>query len=145
MRNPTLHGLLEAFTRDAATRLSLATAQGDEIPFEVVESDGGLLIGARRNADGGHYYWRITQWIMPCVTMIPPRANHPCGGHFWVPIDDENCWVWNWDYCASRPLTAEEISAMKNCAGRHVIYEPGSFRADGLTEALRRIREDDRG
>ena len=96
--------------------------------FEVVESPGGLLIGARRNADGGKYYWRITQWIMPCITMIPPRADHPAGGHFWMPIDDENCWVWNWDYHATRPLSTAEVIAMKNGAGRHVIYEPGNRR-----------------
>ena len=30
--------------------------------FEVVESPGGLYIGARRNAEEGNYYWRITQW-----------------------------------------------------------------------------------
>src|SRR5262245_56420144 len=29
--------------------------------FEVVESPGGLYIGARRNAEEGQYYWRITQ------------------------------------------------------------------------------------
>ena len=40
MRNVTLHGLLEAFTTDASARLSLAAADGDEIPFEVVETDG---------------------------------------------------------------------------------------------------------
>ena len=28
--------------------------------FEVVESPGGLYIGARRNAENGNYYWRIT-------------------------------------------------------------------------------------
>ena len=65
-------------------------------------------IGARRNAEAGKYYWRITQWVMPCMTMIPPRGDHPTGGHFWVPIDDENCWVWNWDYHATRPLTEAE-------------------------------------
>ena len=31
--------------------------------FEVVESAGGLYIGARRNAEDGNYYWRITQWV----------------------------------------------------------------------------------
>jgi len=62
--------------------------------------------------------------------MIPPRADHPTGGHFWVPIDDENCWVWNWDYHAVRALTHEEVTAMRNGAGRHVIYEEGNtFRA----------------
>ena len=29
--------------------------------FEVVESPGGLYIGARRNAENGNYYWRVTQ------------------------------------------------------------------------------------
>jgi hypothetical protein len=36
-----LHGLLEAFTTDAGTRLDLAASDGDEIPFEVVETAGG--------------------------------------------------------------------------------------------------------
>ena len=39
--------------------------------FEVVESPGGLYIGARRNAEDGNYYWRITQWVMPSFTMVP--------------------------------------------------------------------------
>jgi hypothetical protein len=41
VRNLTLHGLLQAFTTDAGMRLDLAAADGDEIPFEVVQSDGG--------------------------------------------------------------------------------------------------------
>src|SRR6266849_5288810 len=44
--------------------------------FEVVESAGGLFIGARRNAEDDQYYWRITQWVMPSFTMIPPRGSH---------------------------------------------------------------------
>ena len=47
----------------------------DRMPFfDVVDFDGGLLIGARRNADEGRYYWRITPWIMPWHTIIPPRT-----------------------------------------------------------------------
>ena len=100
---------------------------GDVRPhFEVVESPGGLLIGARRNAESGKYYWRITQWIMPCATMIPPRGDYPVGGHFWVPIDDENCWIWNWDYHSVRALTNAEVTAMRNGASRHVVYEEGN-------------------
>ncbi|MDB5640811.1 MAG: Rieske (2Fe-2S) protein, partial [Hyphomicrobiales bacterium] len=59
--------------------------------FEVVEAPGGLFIGARRNAENGSYYWRITPWVMPSFTMVPPRGDHPVHGHFWVPIDDESC------------------------------------------------------
>jgi phenylpropionate dioxygenase-like ring-hydroxylating dioxygenase large terminal subunit len=96
--------------------------------FEVVESPGGLYIGARRDADNGNYYWRITQWVMPAFTMIPPRGNHPVHGHFWIPIDDENCWTWSFDYHPTRPLTQEQVHAMREGKGIHVKYVPGTFR-----------------
>ncbi|MGN6571959.1 MAG: aromatic ring-hydroxylating dioxygenase subunit alpha, partial [Pseudolabrys sp.] len=96
--------------------------------FEVVESAGGLYIGARRDADEGNYYWRITQWVMPSFTMIPPRGNHPVHGHFWIPIDDETCWTWSFDYHPTRPLTAEQVKAMEDGKGIHVKYVPSTFR-----------------
>ncbi|MDB5508725.1 MAG: pht3, partial [Hyphomicrobiales bacterium] len=96
--------------------------------FEVVESEGGLSIGVRRMADEGSYYWRITPWVMPCFTMVPPRADHPLHGHFWVPIDDENCWAWSYDYHPTRALTAEEVRAGEEGQGIHVKYVPGTFR-----------------
>ncbi len=104
---------------------------GDARPhFEVSESDGGLLIGARRQAEDDKYYWRITQWVMPSTSMIAPRSVYPAGGHFWIPRNDESCWVWNWDYHATHPMSDEERNAMINGAGRHVIYESeNSFRA----------------
>ncbi len=46
MRNVALHTLLEGFTIDAAARLAGLTADGEEIPFEVVETEGGRR-GAR--------------------------------------------------------------------------------------------------
>jgi len=89
-------------------------------PFvEDVDSDGGLFSGDRRNADGDNYYWRITPWVMPCFTMIPPRGDHPIHGHFWVPIDDENCWAWSYDFHPVRALSKIEVDAMKDGAGVH--------------------------
>jgi phenylpropionate dioxygenase-like ring-hydroxylating dioxygenase large terminal subunit len=96
--------------------------------FEVVESPGGLYIGARRNAENGHYYWRITQWVMPSFTMIPPRGDHPVHGHFWVPIDDESCWTWSFDYRPAAPLSHAELAAMRAGKGIHAVYVPGTFR-----------------
>ena len=96
--------------------------------FEVVESPGGLYIGARRNAEDGKYYWRITQWVMPSFTMIAPRGNHSVHGHFWIPIDDETCWAWSFDYHPVRELTAAEVAAMRDGKGIHVRYEPGGYR-----------------
>ena len=96
--------------------------------FEVVESAGGLLIGARRKAEDGNFYWRITQWLMPFFTAIPPRGDHPMHGHFWVPIDDETCWAWSYDYHPVRALSANELQAMKDGHGVHVKYIPGTYR-----------------
>ncbi len=96
--------------------------------FEVAEADGGLFIGVRRNAEEGHYYWRITPWVMPNFTMIPPRGDHPVHGHFWVPIDDENCWVFTFDYHPMRPLAEKELQAMKDGYGVHNKYVPGTYR-----------------
>jgi hypothetical protein len=102
---------------------------GDMRPvFEVVESPGGLYIGARRNAEGGQYYWRITQWVMPSFTMIAPRGGHSVHGHFWIPADDENCWTWSFDYHPTRPLTDEELEAMRAGKGIHAKVIPGTFR-----------------
>ena len=96
--------------------------------FEVVESPGGLYIGARRNAENGNYYWRITPWVMPSFTMIPPRGDHPVHGHFWIPADDENCWAWSFDYRVNKPLTTDQVQAMRDGKGIYVTFVPGTFR-----------------
>jgi len=95
--------------------------------FEVTENEGGLLIGVRRNAENGNYYWRITPFVMPCFTMIPPRGDHPVHGHFWVPIDDETNWAWSFDYHPVRALRDSEVQAMREGHGIHVTYVPGTF------------------
>src|SRR4051812_45996483 len=95
--------------------------------FEVVESPGGLYIGARRNAEDGNYYWRITQWVMPSFTMIPPRGGHTVHGHFWIPIDDGHCWAWSYDFHPTRAITTTEREAMKQGKGIHVLNMAGTF------------------
>jgi phthalate 4,5-dioxygenase oxygenase subunit len=96
--------------------------------FEVAEHDGGLFIGARRNAEEDKYYWRITPWVMPSFTMVPPRGDHPVHGHFWVPIDEHNCWVYTFDYHPMRALTEAERQAMKEGHGVHSRNIPGTYR-----------------
>ncbi|HEY1701517.1 MAG TPA: Rieske 2Fe-2S domain-containing protein [Trebonia sp.] len=107
----------------------LAYLKADTRPkFEVIESEGGLLIGARRNVDDDQYYWRITQWIMPWYTIIPPFGTHnPLGAHAWVPIDDRTCWAWSINYHPTRDLTQDELASMRRGEGIHARYIPGTF------------------
>ena len=82
--------------------------------FEVKEKESGLLIAARRNAEEGHYYWRVTQFLLPFYTMIPPVGSFrdsgqaPYDGHAWVPIDDHTTWTWSFSAHPHRPYTDEE-------------------------------------
>ena len=38
--------------------------------YQTMETDGGLMLGARRTAGGDQYYWRVTQFIFPCFNII---------------------------------------------------------------------------
>ena len=83
---------------------------------------------SRRNAEAGHYYWRITQWIMPWYTMVPPYGDNALNAHAWVPIDDENCFTWTFTYHPTRPLSEMELDTMRKGGGIHVELVPGTFR-----------------
>ena len=96
--------------------------------FEVKESAGGLNMGVRRNAGDDKYYWRITPWIMPWYTIVPPYGDNPLHGHAWVPIDDENCFAWTFSYHPGRPLSEVELEVMHEGGSLHVNQDPGTFR-----------------
>jgi nitrite reductase/ring-hydroxylating ferredoxin subunit len=97
------------------------------VVFDIEEVPHGLTLYGRRLGDADSHYWRITQWIFPWFTLIPPFGPHALGGHVWVPVDDENCWAWSINWLADRPLPKEELDAMKEGRGIHVKYVPGTF------------------
>jgi phthalate 4,5-dioxygenase len=99
-------------------------ADGNVI-FEVEDTSFGLSLYGRRNGEPDSYYWRVTQWLFPWYTLIPPFGEHPLGGHAFVPIDDENCWVWSINFRPDRALTVEERLHMEEGKGIHCEYESG--------------------
>jgi phenylpropionate dioxygenase-like ring-hydroxylating dioxygenase large terminal subunit len=108
--------------------VSAALLKADPHPvFVPLESPGGLYIATRRNADPESYYWRVTQWIMPCFNLFPPYEGNPFGGHAWVPIDDEHVTTFSIDYHPDRALYAAEIEAMEAGKGIHSLLTPGTF------------------
>src|SRR5207237_8214676 len=82
------------------------------------------------HADDCKYCWRITPYVVLAFTIVPPRADHPVHGHFWVPIDDENCFVYTFDYHPTRALTQEEVDHMKAGHGVHSRNIPGTYRPE---------------
>jgi phthalate 4,5-dioxygenase len=81
--------------------------------YESVATPGGMLLGARRDAMDGSYYWRISHFLLPFYNMFPPLlstdgSNGSLGGLGWVPIDDDACMVWGFTWNPFRPLTDAE-------------------------------------
>lgn len=94
--------------------------------METQATEGGLLLANGREGDSG-VFWRVMQWVLPAITLIPPFGDSPVHGHAWVPIDDDNCWVWTFEFHPTRALTADELRLAQEGDGLHVKLLPGSF------------------
>jgi phthalate 4,5-dioxygenase oxygenase subunit len=103
-------------------------ADGNVI-FEIQKNPFGLTLFGRRNGEADSYYWRVTQWLFPWFTLIPPFGDHALGGHVWVPIDDHNCWAWSINFRPDKALSPQEREDLGQGKGIHCDYEaPGSYR-----------------
>lgn len=69
------------------------------------ETDYGFCYGARRQADGGHY-WRVTQWLLPGYSLIPSATSMFSGGS-WIPTDDHHCCAWRFAWDTEGPIPEE--------------------------------------
>jgi phenylpropionate dioxygenase-like ring-hydroxylating dioxygenase large terminal subunit len=107
--------------------LDYIKADGNVV-FDIEKTGHGLTLFGRRNGEPDSYYWRVTQWLFPWYTLIPPFGEHALAGHVWVPIDDHRCWAWSINFRPERALSGEERRDMAAGKGIHCEYEPGSFR-----------------
>ncbi|MFN0074600.1 MAG: Rieske 2Fe-2S domain-containing protein [Chloroflexota bacterium] len=106
-------------------------SQKDNAPrFEVLDTDYGFVIGARRDAEEESYYWRMSQFLYPFYSMIPPFGiGGNLSGHAWVPMDDETVMMWEIEWNPARPLTEEERAreyANKGTEGPEGMLPPSS-------------------
>src|ERR1041384_8323928 len=84
-----LHSRLDAHNGDAGTY------HPDRSPkLEVVETEYGLMYGARRVNAPGEIYWRTTQFCMPHYTLFPAYDDGVVPVHIRVPIDDDHTLIW---------------------------------------------------
>jgi phthalate 4,5-dioxygenase len=113
----------------ASFGVGAAVQTGDRAPhFDVVDTDYGALIGARRAQPDGRWYWRITQFLLPFYTMPPTDLEERVvQSHIWVPMDDTHVVNWMVTWHPERPLTPEEIALHIEGKGAHVCdYAPAT-------------------
>jgi phenylpropionate dioxygenase-like ring-hydroxylating dioxygenase large terminal subunit len=129
-----LHAPLDSKDADTVKELDRASfgvgaavQTGDKAPhFDVVDTDYGVLIGARRTWPDGRHYWRVSQFLMPFYTMPPTDMEAKIvQSHIWVPMDDTNVVNWMVTWHPERPLTREELVPHVEGKGSHVVdYAP---------------------
>ena len=93
-------------------------ARGSAPKVEVDVTDYGYrYAGVYPRGDEGNFV-RTYHYVMPFTQLRPGGRDVQTGslisnprvdGHMWVPMDDENCMVWNWQYSIDgTPLTEDE-------------------------------------
>ncbi len=91
--------------------------------LEVVEMEGGLIIGARRDQGAGTEYWRLNLFQLPFYTQTPSAGRHSLIA--WVPMDDDHTLrvavVWD----PAEPITDERLAEETRRTGRNPL--PGGF------------------
>jgi phthalate 4,5-dioxygenase len=111
----------------------------DPHPTLEVEVTGyGFRYGSIRNVSDDRSYLRVYQFLMPNQQMRgglvdaegKPRTLPSIDGHVWVPIDDENTWVYNWKYASDEttPISDSYWAKSESAMGRgQDDYLPGSY------------------
>jgi len=104
---------------DAALEPTVKAQDKDPL-IVLLNTDYGMFVGARRDADPGRYYWRFTQLVMPFYVFVPGAVDSPLHCNAWAPIDDEHTMVWRIQYLTSRPFTEQEVARLQSGLGAHV-------------------------
>jgi phenylpropionate dioxygenase-like ring-hydroxylating dioxygenase large terminal subunit len=82
--------------------------------IEIVPTDYGYVYaGIRDMGAEGTNHVRLYHWVMPWNQIRQTGAGPYFSGHMWVPMDDHNTMVYNWDYLpAGREDTRGDRPAM---------------------------------
>jgi phthalate 4,5-dioxygenase oxygenase subunit len=110
--DPEDHSTVPGRELPGYTKKQLPLLHGDGSPeLEVVETPFGVMYGARRRLESGQDYWRVHPFLFPFHTMVGggvEKAEVSFNGKAWVPMDDEQTLVLEWQFRPDHPWTDEE-------------------------------------
>lgn len=124
---PILHRAITANTGRAGIAVNSNFVVGSAPSLEVDTTDYGYrYVGVRALGEKGNYV-RAYHYVMPFHQFRPRQAAGYQGqpakphvaGHMWVPMDDENCMIYNFIYSFGKePITEEEWREIEQGYGR---------------------------
>ena len=107
---PILHRALRSNPSQPGIPLDDAFVQAGAPILQVDTTDYGYRYFGVRDLDTDRVYARGYHYVMPWTQLRPGGRGkyNQTHGHFWVPIDDHTCLVWNWYYSFNGPLAKED-------------------------------------
>lgn len=120
---PVLHRLLNTDSEHVGYAPSTEFGSSGPAKVEVDVTDFGYrYAGIRPLGEKGNFV-RTYQWVLPFHQIRPEELGSYRGGgsrpfiagHMWVPMDDENCMVYNWAYSFDGPPLTEWEQLEKDC------------------------------
>jgi len=135
---PILHRTITANTTRPGIPVQGPFVRGRAPLLEVDATDYGYRYVGIRPLDDDKTYVRSYHFVMPFTQIRPQQLGRALGGgdrpniagHIWVPIDDENCMVWNWMYSfGEQGLTEEDRLERGNGNGPDYVEQSGEFRS----------------
>ena len=108
---PILHRLLTNDSTRAGFKPTNPFVRGKAPQLVVDLTDYGYQYAGIRPLEADSVHIRTYHFVLPFHQIRPAQSDH-CGqlvaGHMWVPMDDDNTTVFNWEYSLGGPLTDEE-------------------------------------
>jgi phthalate 4,5-dioxygenase oxygenase subunit len=102
---PILHRLLTSGGAGTGYSPDTPFVRGKAPTLALEQTEYGYRYAGIRSLDEQGQYVRAYHFVMPFTQIRPQQTNRAdgrerqqIGGHFWVPMDDHNCMVWNWLY-----------------------------------------------
>jgi len=135
---PILHRTITPNTTRPGVPVQGPFVRGKAPTLEVDVTDYGYRYVGIRPLDDDKTYVRSYHFVMPFTQIRPQQLGRSMGGgdrtniagHIWVPIDDENCMVWNWMYSyGDKGLTDEDRMERGNGNGPDYVEQSGEFRS----------------
>ena len=109
----SLHQPIEAPDAPKASSFGAYLREDGAPRWMIRERDFGLSVTARRNADDGLGYCRTNQFLLPFGSLIAPDPGRQRMMRIWVPMDDETTQVIGVNYYSDKPLSDDDLAALR--------------------------------
>jgi hypothetical protein len=132
-----LHRAIDPNTRRPGLKGYWEQSQTPTLEIEL--TDYGYVYAAIRPLPEEKNYVRTYQYVMPFHQFFPSQIAHSgtaakfkkpmVRGHIFVPVDDENCMVYNWTYTfGEAPLSVDELDELDRHIGSSAEERTADYR-----------------